>query len=431
MPVLDWSSSARSRFVCTVCRDGRDKRRIVSCEGYDVYRCGACACLLCHPVPEAGEVPRAADELLLRDHLEMNAALETQCREVEALIHRSAGRLLDVSCGFGFSVDYAQRVCGWEAVGFEPSAWGAAGRGQLGVDIRRQSLALNSGSSALFDVVYCSGAIAREQDPWRFLHALVSYLKPGGTLFLSTPDAERIRPAYPPAATLAMLSPGRHVALLCADALAGMLRVLGFESVHIDSAGSHLAVTATRGAAAAPAGEPADGFIRRYREYLAAVQRSARPDSALHRGCVYRLYRSYVDALDWAAAAAVFDESLIAEHPKLDDIRSFAAFAQRFPLCVAPMTYCRALQTLNDQADYARAARLFRAAQALCRKKMEVEPDRSVVEEELLWRAVLHEGIACKYAGRRREVVAIARAILAEESAAPEPIRERAARELA
>lgn len=430
MPVLDWSSSARSRFVCAVCRDERDKRRIVSCDGNDLYRCGACACLLCHPSPGAGEVTRTAAELLLRDHLELNAALDAECRQVEALIHRPTGRLLDVSCGFGFSVDYAQRVCGWEAVGIESSAWGAAGREQLGADIRQQSFAPNSGSSALFDVVYCSGAIEREQDPWRFLHALASYLKPDGTLFLCTPDAERIRPAFPPAATLALLSPGRHAVLLCADALAGTLRVLGFKSVHIDGAGSYLTVTAARGAAAASVGEPAEGFMRRYRDYLTAVQRSARPGSALHRGCAYRLYRSYVDELDWAAAAAVFDESLIAEHPKLDDIRSFAAFAQRFPLCVAPMTYCRALQTLCEQADYARAARLFRAAQALCRKKMEVEPDRSVVEEKLLWRAVLHEGIAYKHAGRPREAAAIARAILAEESAAPEPIRERASREL-
>ncbi len=62
---------------------------------------------------------------------------------------------------------------------------------------------------------------------------------------------------------------------------------------------------------------------------------------------------------------------------------------------------------------------------------MAIEPDRSVVEEELLWLAVLHEGIACRHAGRPREAAAIARAILAEESVAPEPIRERAARELA
>jgi tetratricopeptide (TPR) repeat protein len=207
--------------------------------------------------------------------------------------------------------------------------------------------------------------------------------------------------------------------------------VLGFKSVRIAGAGSSLTLTAARGGVAAPAAEPAEGCVRRYRDYLTAVQRRAPPGSALHRGCAYRLYRSYVTALDWVAATAVFDESLIAEHPKLDDLRSFAAFAQRFALCVAPMTYCRALQTLHDQADYARAARLFRAAQALCRKKMEIRPDRSVVEEELLWLAVLHEGIAYQYAGRPREAASIARAILAEESAAPEPIRERAARELA
>ncbi len=427
MIALDWSDAAPARFVCPVCRDAREKRHVVAYEGQHVYRCDACESLSYHPFPTIDYTTHTADEVSLRDYVEMNAGVDIHCRQIDALIDRPGGSILDVGCGFGFGLDYARRQYGWRTLGYEPSSYGRAGAQQLGADIRPEFAKFNDTGTDLFDVVHCSEVLEHVEDPWEFLHLLASHLKPDGTLFLTTPNPARIVPSNSAAETLALLSPGAHTILFSVRALNCMLQLLGFRAVVINSSGPSHMVIAVRSVMKVNQNE---GFDGRYRNYLAEVLRQAPAGSALHKGFAYRLYRSYCDAGEWQAAEGVFEPDLIAANPKLEDIRTYAEFADRFALCVAPMTFYRAMQTLNQKGDHLGAARLFNASRALCRKKIELAPRLSVVEENLYWLAHLHEAIALKHAGRHADAAAIADGILAEGSTAPVGIRDRAGKEL-
>jgi hypothetical protein len=68
--------------------------------------------------------------------VEQGAGLEFIERNVFVAAQLRVTSYLDVGCGFGFGLDMATRIFGWDAIGLDPGALAAAGRDMLGVRIK-------------------------------------------------------------------------------------------------------------------------------------------------------------------------------------------------------------------------------------------------------------------------------------------------------
>ena len=105
-------------------------------------------------------------------------------------LHRSSGqRLLDIGCGDGSFLLTMQKL-GWEVEGIDTDPNVVTNlRTNLGLKVALGTLGeahLNKGS---FDVVTLSHVIEHVRDPIKLLRESRSYLRPGGTLILMTPNA--------------------------------------------------------------------------------------------------------------------------------------------------------------------------------------------------------------------------------------------------
>jgi SAM-dependent methyltransferase len=108
--------------------------------------------------------------------------------EVLAQVERLLGplprrRLLDVGCGYGWSLDAAAQA-GLEAYGVEASAEArrqAGARHEVRPDVRDYG-------DGTFDVVTLVDVVEHVRDPVRLLQAAAQALAPGGALVLVTPD---------------------------------------------------------------------------------------------------------------------------------------------------------------------------------------------------------------------------------------------------
>ena len=121
-------------------------------------------------------------------------------------------------------------------MGVEPSQYGRMGRDMLGVPIH---IALLSDVPALrerrFEIVFSSEVVEHVLDPAAFLTELRTHLAPGGTLVLTTPRAEFVRPESNHSSLLAALSPGFHKLLFSEHALEAALRTAGFAHVLVEA----------------------------------------------------------------------------------------------------------------------------------------------------------------------------------------------------
>ena len=99
------------------------------------------------------------------------------------------GRLLDVGANYGHFLKQAQER--FDAIGFEPSATVVAwGREHLRVALEQGSIeADNPAYADRFDAVTMFDVIEHLPDPRGALERCRRYLKPGGHLFITTPDA--------------------------------------------------------------------------------------------------------------------------------------------------------------------------------------------------------------------------------------------------
>jgi len=97
--------------------------------------------------------------------------------------------LLDVGCGNGSFLVQAQ-ACGWHAEGVDPDPLAAAEGSRKGVRVRAGGLDLYAGQSGCFDVITLSHVIEHVHDPGATLADCHRLLKPGGLLWIATPNID-------------------------------------------------------------------------------------------------------------------------------------------------------------------------------------------------------------------------------------------------
>jgi SAM-dependent methyltransferase len=193
-------------------------------------------------------------------------------REIRHLPATPAGRLLDVGCGSGaFLAPMAE--LGWHTQGIDPDPAAVATARDAGLDVRQATLAdLDTDEHATFDAVTLSHVIEHLHDPGGDLQRIQRLLRPGGLLWIATPNLEALGLRRFGRDWLG-LDPPRHLVLFTRASLETLVREAGFEPLPAPAAAPHalqmFSQSTAIGQGRLPDEGPADG-TRRLRA-LAAV----------------------------------------------------------------------------------------------------------------------------------------------------------------
>lgn len=138
------------------------------------------------------------------------------------------GRLLDVGCGNGRFLLRA-RDAGWSVMGVEPDGKAVAAVRKAGIEVVEGFLDTLHVSEP-FDVVTVSHVIEHVHEPRQFVRSLYDNLKPGGLVWLATPNSKSVGHAWYGAAWRG-LEPPRHMVVFSARAVERVLEEAGFVDI--------------------------------------------------------------------------------------------------------------------------------------------------------------------------------------------------------
>jgi SAM-dependent methyltransferase len=203
-------------------------------------------------------------------------------REIRHLPATPGGRLLDVGCGSGaFLAQMA--ALGWRAEGIDPDPAAVAGARDAGLTVTQGTLAdLDPGEHAgAFDAVTLSHVIEHLHDPAANLRRINLLLRPGGLLWIATPNLEALGLRRFGRDWLG-LDPPRHLVLFTRASLERLLRGTGFDPLPPPPASPHalqmFSQSAAIGQGRLPDEGPVDG-LRRLRLLAAIANRVSLRDA--------------------------------------------------------------------------------------------------------------------------------------------------------
>lgn len=139
---------------------------------------------------------------------------------------KGGGRLLDVGCGDGLFLCRA-RDCGWDAIGLDPDPQAVANAVSHGLTVYEGDIEYFTGQSELFDVITLSHVIEHVFDPVKMLAQCWTLLKPGGQVWIETPNINSFGYARFQADWRGLEAP-RHLVLLNRYSMDHVLRRAGF-----------------------------------------------------------------------------------------------------------------------------------------------------------------------------------------------------------
>jgi 2-polyprenyl-3-methyl-5-hydroxy-6-metoxy-1,4-benzoquinol methylase len=149
---------------------------------------------------------------------------------IRHLPHPNPGaKLLDVGCGNGDFLVRAQNT-GWQVTGIDPDPKAAAVARSRGLDIRDSDIFELDACQERFDGITLNHVIEHVHDPIATLHACHELLKPGGWLWLETPNINAAgHRRY--GESWRGLEPPRHLVLFTRESLVSVMESQGFTEI--------------------------------------------------------------------------------------------------------------------------------------------------------------------------------------------------------
>jgi SAM-dependent methyltransferase len=152
-------------------------------------------------------------------------------RQWAPVVGPGPGRVLDVGCGFGHFVRWAEDA-GWDAWGYEPDQWSR----DHAVCDSSQVVPTLADAPGPFDVITMWDVLEHSEDPLAFVRELAGHLAPGGRLVVCSPNFEALQRRWwwlrrSPDRFMALVRPHEHVTQFTASGLALVLERAGYASV--------------------------------------------------------------------------------------------------------------------------------------------------------------------------------------------------------
>ena len=177
--------------TCIVCK-GRENKAVFREHEVDMLRCLKCGHVFSSwDTDQNYEAFWGEGSIESEDQFWWNEAHASMygdfCR---AFIEGKRGKLLDVGCGLGYFVKRAGECAGWDAYGYEISPHAVEfAREKLGLENVCAGRVEDSPlATASFDIITLWDVVEHIPDPEPLLSYLLTLLKPGGILFLHTPN---------------------------------------------------------------------------------------------------------------------------------------------------------------------------------------------------------------------------------------------------
>jgi SAM-dependent methyltransferase len=205
-------------------------------------------------------------------------------REIRHLPATPGGRLLDVGCGSGAFLAQMTAL-GWRAEGVDPDPAAVASASEAGLSVTQGTLAdLDPGEHGnSFDAVTLSHVIEHLHDPAENLRRISVLLRPGGRVWIATPNLEALGLRRFGRDWLG-LDPPRHLVLFTRASLERLLRNTGFEPLPPPPASPHALQMFSQSAAIGEGRLPDEGPLNGMRRLraLAAIANAVSLRDARH-----------------------------------------------------------------------------------------------------------------------------------------------------
>lgn len=157
----------------------------------------------------------------------LRTAADAECRHLPAL-PVGGGRLLDVGCGNGGFLALA-RQAGWQVEGVDFDEGAVQAARSRGLEVQLGGADVLAGREEVFDVITLCHVIEHVYDPVTTLRRLHALLKPGGVLWLDTPNLASLG-ARRFGSNWRDLDPPRHLVLFNPQSLQQAMREAGFHT---------------------------------------------------------------------------------------------------------------------------------------------------------------------------------------------------------
>ncbi len=195
------SAASRDRVPVTVCPlcGGREFAPVCLSAGHPVVRCVNCQLHLLNPQPSDAELVE-----IYHPHYsffgdeQAAGATVSRCKQATAAHYLdqlakagiSGGRLLEVGCGDGdFLVQAARQNFSVEGIDYSPhSCRKAAAKLPPGTPVHCGEISVLADHTGTYDLCVACDVIEHVRNPAVFLDTVRALLKPGGAVFLVTPD---------------------------------------------------------------------------------------------------------------------------------------------------------------------------------------------------------------------------------------------------
>jgi SAM-dependent methyltransferase len=368
-------------------------------KSYRLFKCDSCDLIFYDPFPEIDYEYHTDSIASLKDYVHLNSNIEGLISNLlNNIPDENCQTMLEVGCGFGFTLDFAKRILNMDVVGYEPSLYGEVGAEELNLNIKRKYLTLDEVKERKFDIIFLSEVLEHIQDPLSFISLLKEGLSEKGVLILTTPDYKKLQKDLARPSELALLSPGAHVILFSENSLNKILKKAGFKYVSIDTVGSLIAVSSIQ-KRRWKIHENKNSLVRKYYQN---VLDSVKPGSLTYIGILYRLLRNYVDFGNYKEANILLKEYPFPILPSIFEIERIETaedISQLTVSCGSLLFYYIGIMKLNYYGDFESAASYFLASYLLCRKRLELVPHSAILEFEILWLALYHHALSLFSAG--------------------------------
>lgn len=143
--------------------------------------------------------------------------------------HQGGGRLLDIGCGNGTFLDFAVAL-GWQAEGIDLDEAAVQTARRRGLRVRRGRVEDLRENRGLYDVLTLSHVIEHVHAPLGLLERCFELLRPGGKLWLETPNLHSLGHAIY-GESWRGLEPPRHLVLFTWASISWALETVGFRDV--------------------------------------------------------------------------------------------------------------------------------------------------------------------------------------------------------